>query len=73
MLDALTMRHYVQRCGNLIHVTNQIGPYTGQHHVHTEAKFKRWARDKDPSTIDTETLRRCEPCDCGLTAGQVKP
>ncbi len=68
----ITMRHYAQRVGKIVHVTNAIGPYIGQHHVHTADDFKRWANGIDPRNIDWATLKKSRPCDCGLKPGQVK-
>ena len=68
----LKMVHYVQKIGNLVHVSNMVGGYEGQHHVHTQASFKEWAKQIDPSALDTETLAKCEPCDCSLQAGEKR-
>lgn len=59
------MTYYCQQNPDgTIHVTNQVGPHTGQHHVHTQAGFDRWAADVSKSAIDWATLRTCNPCDC---------
>jgi hypothetical protein len=65
------MNHYVQRTPDgLVHVTNMVGPYEGQHHVHTEKQFTEWA--KQVSSRNIKLLEGCDPCDCGLRAGEVR-
>lgn len=66
------MTHYVQRCGGLIHISNMVGPYSGQHHVHDAISFRRWKKNVDPKNINTIALAKCKPCDCGLAAGESK-
>jgi hypothetical protein len=66
------MRHYVQHSGGLVHVTNWVGPYCGQHHVHTEAEFMVWKLSEGVGVLDLKTLAKCKPCDCGLAAGEMK-
>ena len=68
----MSMVHYVQRCDELIHVTNMVGGYTGQHHVHDAEGFRVWSQGIDPPLINTQALKGCRPCDCGLPAGGVK-
>ena len=66
MFQAPRMTHYCQRNPDgLIHVTNMVGGMTGQHHVHGEAEFKKWSENISESAIDWESLKSCEPCDCG--------
>ena len=45
-----------------IHVQNAVMGMMGQHHVHTQADFDRWAADIDNSSIQ---WLDCGPCDCG--------
>ena len=55
--------------GNL-HVQNMIGPYQGQHHVHTPEDFKRWKRlNRIPNDVISELDGTCE---CGLQAGGTR-
>ena len=62
-----TMRFYVSKSPDgLYHVQNAVGGYLGQHHVHTKASFESWSKDME----NIEMLDG--PCDCGLTAGQVR-
>lgn len=69
----LEMRHYCQRTPDgLIHVTNMVLSCAGQHHVHNDQGFREWSCDVPPRALDWETLKRCKPCDCGLTDGQEK-
>lgn len=65
----------VIRCPDgTVHVQNVIGPYLGQHHVHTMEGYERWRRHIE------ETLRRDAyefmesegACDCGLEPGWVR-
>jgi hypothetical protein len=63
------MRHYVHRCNGLVHVTNMVGPYEGQHHVHTPAGFRTWRKGVEAACVD---LKGVGPCHCGLTPGQAR-
>jgi hypothetical protein len=64
-VSLFAMTHYVQRQGKEVHVTNVVMGCVGQHHVHTPAGFKRWAKGVEPRALDTKTLAKCDPCDCG--------
>ena len=65
-LQEASMMHYCQRqADGTIHVTNQIGPYTGQHHIYSQADFDEWASKVSEKAIDWDTLKDCHPCDCG--------
>lgn len=65
-----TMYFYVHKDPNgLYHIQNAVGPYLGQHHVHTKESFEEW-REKVPA----EQIEMMDDglCDCGLSAGQVR-
>ena len=64
-----TMNHYTAKDaeGN-VHVSNVVGVFFGQHHVHTPADFERWAKD-----VDKKSIKPLEGlCDCGLKPGECK-
>ena len=64
------MHHYVGLTPDgLYHVQNMVGPYEGQHHVHTEAGYKKWKRGIDKKRIH---LEEAESCACGLESGYIK-
>jgi len=65
------MHFYVTRTpdGN-IHVQNAVGPYMGQHHVHTRKDFAIWKADIPKGQLHDHG--RIEPCDCGLAPGEVR-
>ena len=66
------MRFYCQRTPDgLIHVTNMLMGLQGQHHVHTDTEFRRWAASVTESLIDWEVLKQSSPCTCGLQNGKV--
>jgi len=50
-------------------VTTDVGIFFGQHHVHTEEGFKKWARNVKEENI--HFLGEGE-CNCGLRAGDVR-
>ena len=58
-----TMKHYVTVAadGN-VHVTNAVGGFIGQHHVHTPEDFERWKEHVAEENI--VALTDCRPCDC---------
>ena len=63
-----TMTHYCTReKDGTIHVQNAVMGMMGQHHVHTPKDFKKWRKDND-----TIKWLDCEPCGCGLKAGEVR-
>ena len=72
MFGALTkMYHYCTReKDGTIHVQNAVGPYMGQHHVHTAADFETWCKQVDDDVI--KWLKNTAPCDCGLKPGEAK-
>ena len=54
----------------LFHVQNWVGPFRGQHHVHTAKGLKNWMRKAD---INKKHLRiRKGECNCGLKPGDVR-
>jgi len=63
------MRHYVTLTPDgLYHVENIVGPYPGQHHIHTEQGYRRWRSNIDKKYIH---LEEGELCVCGLEPGYV--
>lgn len=64
------MTHYISRSADgLVHVTNAAGGMVGQHHVHTEKEFGKWAEGIEASAIVEMDKAKCN---CGLKAGEVK-
>ena len=64
------MRHYVGVTPDgLYHVQNMVGPYFGQHHVHTEKGYITWKKKIDKKYIHFE---EADFCVCGLQPGYVK-
>lgn len=65
----IRMKHYISedKHGN-IHVQNAIMGMFGQHHVHTPAGYKRWA--KQVAKQDIVRLKKTL-CTCGLHPGEV--
>jgi hypothetical protein len=77
MLLSMTMHFYVsQDSDGSIHVTNMVGAYEGQHHVHTPEDFEKWKAETLKSFAKEEHFHRLESrfdqCDCGLKPGEVK-
>lgn len=63
------MVHYVTITEDgLYHVQNYVGPYRGQHHVHTKKGFEYWLKNVDRKNVKVENGK----CDCGLKAGDVR-
>lgn len=73
-----TMEHYVSRePDGTVHVQNAVGPYLGQHHVHTPEDFERWMEgrpDLGIGPVDPTNLHDVQagPCQCGLKAGEMR-
>ncbi len=63
----LTMVHYCTReADGTIHVTNMVGPHTGQHHVHTAEDFENWQSKVRHNTMnEIKWITTSEKCDCG--------
>lgn len=61
--------HCTKESDGTIHVQNAVMGMMGQHHIHTQADFDRWKADIDEGSIQWFD---CGPCDCGLSAGEVK-
>ena len=61
------MFHYcVKQPDGTIHVTNMVGPYEGQHHIHTGRRsFNYWARNVEAAKI--KWMKTTKPCTCGQT------
>ncbi|KKL79837.1 hypothetical protein LCGC14_2010810 [marine sediment metagenome] len=65
-----TMNHYCTReKDGTVHVQNAVMGIMGQHHVHTPNDFAKWRKDVDNNAIE---WLDCDPCDCGLKAGEVR-
>lgn len=63
------MVHYVARNQDgTIHVTNAVGGFIGQHHVHDPEGFESWKYAG--AVIEEQT--NVQDCDCGLAVGETK-
>jgi hypothetical protein len=68
--SVFTMHHYASRTSDgLYHVQNMLGPYPGQHHVHTEKGYIQWSKKVDKKYLHLEDA---ESCPCGLKPGYVR-
>jgi len=67
----LTMRFYVTETPDgLIHVQNVIGPFLGQHHVHTKEGYEKWKRSG--KIKKKNIIYQKGECNCGLKPSQVR-
>ena len=67
-----TMTHYCTReKDGTIHVQNMVMAMMGQHHVHTPGDFDKWRANMEKGTGNKLEWLDCDPCDCGLKAGEV--
>lgn len=63
------MHFYVTKTKDgLYHVQNAVMGMMGQHHVHTEKGFRRWAKETPKEHIHIERGNKC----CDLKPGYVK-
>jgi len=66
----IEMHFYVVRTPDgLYHVTNIVMGHLGQHHVHSEESYERWARGVDKALIHYLGEGKCN---CGLKSGDVR-
>jgi hypothetical protein len=66
----IPMHHYASRTSDgLYHVQNMLGPYAGQHHVHTEKGYREWSKKLNKRYLHIEDA---ESCPCGLKPGYVR-
>lgn len=74
MSSSMTMHFYVsQDSDGSIHVTNMVGAYEGQHHVHTPEDFENWKEGISEKNIHWLKLEAgAENCGCGLKPGEVR-
>jgi len=64
------MHHYVGLTPDgLYHVQNMVGPFEGQHHVHTEAGYRKWKKGIDKKRIHAGET---DSCMCGLEPGYIR-
>jgi hypothetical protein len=67
---AFEMHFYVVKTPDgLYHVQNIVAGRLGQHHVHSEKSYERWAQSVDKRLI--HYLGEGE-CNCGLKCGDIR-
>jgi hypothetical protein len=68
ILLSFKMYFYAVECPDgTVHVQNYVGPYRGQHHVHSKESFERWRRENG---LEVKVVKG--ECNCGLKPGDVK-
>jgi hypothetical protein len=64
------MHFYVVKTPDgLYHVQNIVAGHLGQHHVHSEKSYERWAQKVDKRLIHYLGERECN---CGLKCGDIR-
>jgi hypothetical protein len=72
MAFPIEMHFYVVKAPDgTYHVQNILSPFgkLGQHHVHSEKSYEKWAQNIDKKFIHYLGEK---PCDCGLKCGDVR-
>jgi hypothetical protein len=66
----MVTHHYAGRTPDgLYHAQNTLGPYAGQHHVHTEKGYLQWSKEIDKRYLHLGDMTAC-PCE--LEPGYVR-
>jgi hypothetical protein len=70
MAFPIEMHFYVVKAPDgTYHVQNVVLGKLGQHHVHSEKSYEKWAQNIDKRLIHYLGEK---PCDCGLKCGDVR-